>query len=995
MLGWIIENTLLALILVGVCIGVGRVCRSRPAMLHMLWLLVMVRLVLPPITINGWPPKPIKAIAAQTFDAVSNTGDVLFAMLAPQPTLDDMFVPIGESASQSTDTESTRAEALSLVEVSDHQVVPGEHDEEDDRAYLAAFSQSEKLVVQNDVDSSVRSDATSIAAADHVPSSSRIRTFIMSVPWTSVAISIWILGACVLVVRQIAAGCAWRQWSKASNSTREVPSYLHSLARELAASMHMRTPCIRISNAVVSPVVVTLGRSTVLWPSLLTDAHSVHEHRAALAHELAHLKRRDHVVAWFEVFAVAVCWWHPLMWYARRQMRKHAELACDAWAVWVAPHERGAYARSLLSSVERTSVCVPAMSLGLSDCNRRMLERRLHQIMVERTVRRIGPLAALIAAVVFAPLLPSLAGIPTPSSFFNPRPNPIATYDAEIAQVVTRVRELKRADSYYQVGKWRKATDLYQSYLDMVKDDSSVSSDIVGRAQHRLGNCLVRIGMAGEARSAYLGQLQTGYAPERAQFGLACCDGVEENITSSIERLHDAISRGFHDVDRLRTEPSLDAVRNAPAFQVVMRYASTVDDGLVEIDRLVREGNYPAAGSLYKALSDMAPRYGALWERWAAFHIEFRLPSSVIECSVRQIELNHNVAGGMYSIAWASMIAGDPVHAIDSLREAIDAGYTNYRAIETNPDFAALAENEAFLALVKPLQIQTELRDRAKHALSTENTEEAHRLLSELLATGTHTTWPHGWCFDMLGNLLLRENEPNDAIDALLEQISLGYAQHNATYNLACAYAAMHDMERALSYLDASVDLGFKDVEHMLADGDLAFLGTDARFHLIAQKITDANALEMFGSVDWDDLEDNARALLENNTNNGRAWLMLGWAQLRHRELDAAMDSFQQQAQLGFAPHVAMYNIACAHALAGRVDEAFPFLQRAIELGMNDAKMISTDADLWQLRSDPRFDQLLERTQKEADHRLEVRGIDPMKSPTSDAAGAMHPSQLL
>jgi non-specific serine/threonine protein kinase/serine/threonine-protein kinase len=54
------------------------------------------------------------------------------------------------------------------------------------------------------------------------------------------------------------------------------------------------------------------------------------------------------------------------------------------------------------------------------------------------------------------------------------------------------------------------------------------------------------------------------------------------------------------------------------------------------------------------------------------------------------------------------------------------------------------------------------------------------------------------------------------------------------------------------------------------------------------------------------------------------------------------------------------YNLACTAARAGRRDEAFDYLHRAVDAGYNDAQLIRTDDDLKSLRNDPRFDKLVE-----------------------------------
>ena len=56
-----------------------------------------------------------------------------------------------------------------------------------------------------------------------------------------------------------------------------------------------------------------------------------------LAHELAHLRRRDHWVRAVELIVSTVYWWNPLVWVIRRQIHQAEDLCCDAWVRWAFP----------------------------------------------------------------------------------------------------------------------------------------------------------------------------------------------------------------------------------------------------------------------------------------------------------------------------------------------------------------------------------------------------------------------------------------------------------------------------------------------------------------------------------------------------------------------------------------------------------------------------------------------------------------------------------
>ena len=55
------------------------------------------------------------------------------------------------------------------------------------------------------------------------------------------------------------------------------------------------------------------------------------------------------------------------------------------------------------------------------------------------------------------------------------------------------------------------------------------------------------------------------------------------------------------------------------------------------------------------------------------------------------------------------------------------------------------------------------------------------------------------------------------------------------------------------------------------------------------------------------------------------------------------------------------YNVACAFARASDATQSLVWLERALASGFSDKNLLNTDPDLQAIRSDPRFDQLLER----------------------------------
>ena len=57
---------------------------------------------------------------------------------------------------------------------------------------------------------------------------------------------------------------------------------------------------------------------------------------------------------------------------------------------------------------------------------------------------------------------------------------------------------------------------------------------------------------------------------------------------------------------------------------------------------------------------------------------------------------------------------------------------------------------------------------------------------------------------------------------------------------------------------------------------------------------------------------------------------------------------------------IVYYNLACSYSLMGELDEAFASLKKSIERGYDDVQYLNTDPDLRSLRSDPRYEDVLE-----------------------------------
>jgi len=193
-------------------------------------------------------------------------------------------------------------------------------------------------------------------------------------------------------------------------ASRPAPPALQRLGSELARRLGLKAvPAIRTTTAHLSPMVWwTGGRVRVLVPASLPDEMDGDELRWILAHELAHVRRRDHLVRWLEWLACVCFWWNPVAWWARLSLRATEELCCDALVLSSLKPDPHAYASSLLNAVELIAFPAlrpPAMASEMNSGG--ILERRLRMITSNSpflTTPRWLQASILLCAVGLLPL---------------------------------------------------------------------------------------------------------------------------------------------------------------------------------------------------------------------------------------------------------------------------------------------------------------------------------------------------------------------------------------------------------------------------------------------------------------------------------------------------------------------------------------------------------------------------------------------------------------
>ncbi|MGQ0702674.1 MAG: HEAT repeat domain-containing protein [Gemmatimonadales bacterium] len=159
---------------------------------------------------------------------------------------------------------------------------------------------------------------------------------------------------------------------------------LADLLQELTALAGIQRP-IRLTTSAALASPIALGASEIAVPEAALTELDRDQQRGMLAHELAHLTRRD--PAWLTAASLAerVAFFQPLNRLGRRRIQESAEYLCDEWAVRRTGSEGGVSLATCLAKVAEWLDARPAVPVA------GMAEERSHLVARVRRLLDGGP----------------------------------------------------------------------------------------------------------------------------------------------------------------------------------------------------------------------------------------------------------------------------------------------------------------------------------------------------------------------------------------------------------------------------------------------------------------------------------------------------------------------------------------------------------------------------------------------------------------------------
>ena len=227
-------------------------------------------------------------------------------------------------------------------------------------------------------------------------------------------LSSWITGTylagLLLMMARILRGYLWSSKIRRNSQPVHEGHWPDALTQALTTMKVRSKPAMIWSKNLTSPVVTGILRPMIVLPVSLMSGLPQEQAIAVLSHELAHLRRCDHLIVVFQRLLEALFFFHPAVWFLSRRLDQEREKACDDLVV-KAGHNRADYAEALvnIASDQRAT-------LALAAAQNNQLKERIFRILnhpqpTTVQVNRNGwlTIAAAIAALGFFSLSPALS----------------------------------------------------------------------------------------------------------------------------------------------------------------------------------------------------------------------------------------------------------------------------------------------------------------------------------------------------------------------------------------------------------------------------------------------------------------------------------------------------------------------------------------------------------------------------------------------------------
>jgi beta-lactamase regulating signal transducer with metallopeptidase domain len=172
--------------------------------------------------------------------------------------------------------------------------------------------------------------------------------------WHSFAMIVWLIVLVALSLWVVVRFRKLRKFHAGKFSSTDLPQWFAPLLTQTAEKLSLKKiPKIALSRNISSPAVFGVFRPVLVLPAESVRSLSQKRTEHILLHELAHIKRGDLLVNTFYLLLQIVYWFNPLLWLIRRRLQHIRELCCDATVAEILRKKTIDYRETILEVTRR------------------------------------------------------------------------------------------------------------------------------------------------------------------------------------------------------------------------------------------------------------------------------------------------------------------------------------------------------------------------------------------------------------------------------------------------------------------------------------------------------------------------------------------------------------------------------------------------------------------------------------------------------------------
>lgn len=252
---------------------------------------------------------------------------------------------------------------------------------------------------------------------------------------------VWIAGSIVSLILIVGRARQFQRCLRLLPTNESFGALQQRFEQYAGVMVRGQRPQLRILDGLFSPLTWNWsGRTTILLPRDLLEKLTLEQQTMVIVHELAHVRRFDHLIRWIETLVQSVYWWFPLVPWVRHRLHVAQEFCCDAEVSRRFPDQQDEYSEALFVTANWLLQHKRAPALAVEFGQNKTLKTRIQNLLQPTVSDRLSIAGRACCVVGIAILLAvSIQFVKAE----NPTKQPVANGEVKQFTIEVRVTDYK------------------------------------------------------------------------------------------------------------------------------------------------------------------------------------------------------------------------------------------------------------------------------------------------------------------------------------------------------------------------------------------------------------------------------------------------------------------------------------------------------------------------------------------------------------------------